>query len=159
MTDEITVVKLNHKRREVWCYEGHIITRKPGLILLEAVFNRPDLKLHYVTLRTGDIFQELYYTNRWYNIYQVQDKRDRHVKYWYCNVARPAHFTVNQIRYIDLALDLLVFPDGRCLELDWDEFNNLDLTRITRQKAIEGLNQLNQIAKKGDLPRLFQMVE
>lgn len=159
MSDEITVVKLNLKRQEVWRYQGHIIIRKPGLILLEAIYNRPDLKLKYVTLRTGDIFRELYYTNHWYNIYQVEDKQDRHLKYWYCNVARPAHFTINKIRYIDLALDLLVFPDGRCIELDWDEFNSLDLPRNTRQRAIEGLNQLKQIAKKGDLPRLFQMVE
>ena len=80
------------------------------------------------------------------------------MKYWYCNVARPARFTIKQIRYIDLALDLLVYPDDRYLELDWDEFNNLDLTRMTRERAIEGLNQLKQIAEKGDLPRIFRTV-
>ena len=31
----------------------------------------------------------------------------------------------SQIRYVDLALDLLVFPDGRQLVLDEDEFEAL----------------------------------
>ncbi len=158
MTAEIYVIKLNIKQRVIWRYKGSLLIRKPNMILLEAVFDRPDIDLHFNTIKTGDIFQELYYTNHWYNIFRILDKQDRHVKYWYCNVACPAVFTGTQIRYIDLALDLLILPDGSSIELDWDEFNNLDLPQITRQKAIKGLDQLKQIAKNGDHLKLFKIV-
>ena len=159
MSEAITVVKLDHKRQEVWRYEGHVIHQNPGTILLEAVFNKPDLKLRYAMIRTGDIFRELYFSDHRYNIYQILDKQNRQLKYWYCNVAMPAQFTANQVIYVNLVLDLLVFPDGRSLELDWDEFNHLDLPRATRQHAIAGLNEVNQIVIKGDLPELFPEIE
>ena len=49
------------------------------------------------------------------------------------------------IRYADLALDLLVFPDGRQLVLDEDEFAGLDLPRILQEQARAGLRELQRL--------------
>jgi predicted RNA-binding protein associated with RNAse of E/G family len=63
----------------------------------------------------------------------------------------PAEISVGQaplqISYVDLALDLLVFPDGRQLVLDEDEFAALDLNASTITSAHAALEELKVIFK------------
>jgi hypothetical protein len=44
-----------------------------------------------------------------------------------------------------LALDLLVFPDGRQIVLDEDEFNALPLSEAERQSALAALAELQAL--------------
>ena len=57
---------------------------------------------------------------------------------------RPAEIRGDVLSYVDLALDLLVFPDGRQLVLDEDEFNNLDLNPTDKAQALAALAELQQ---------------
>ncbi len=52
----------------------------------------------------------------------------------------PAEFSDGKIAYIDLALDLLVYPDGRYLILDEDEFEALALPHEQQAKARQALD-------------------
>jgi hypothetical protein len=95
------------------------------------------------TLRKGDRFIETYYTDRWYNIYEIHDLDDNRLKGWYCNVARPAVLeSENELSYVDLALDLWVASDGTQTILDEDEFAALDLDTETRKRARKALEEL-----------------
>ncbi len=65
------------------------------------------------------------------------------------------------LSYIDLALDLLVYPDGKQLILDEDEFNELLLPSDIKLQALKSLEEvqslLDQITKNGrSNPELFQ---
>lgn len=42
--------------------------------------------------------------------------------YYYCNLASPALYDKEAIKYIDYDLDIKVFPDGSLLHLDEDEY-------------------------------------
>jgi len=53
------------------------------------------------------------------------------------------------ITYEDLALDLLVYPDGRQLVLDEDEFAKLQIDEQTRQGALQGLEKLKRLFSDG----------
>jgi len=139
---EITITKLDHTGSEVWRYIGKLLKRDTHSITIEATFDRPDIEFHGLTLCTGDRFIETYYDNHWYNIYEIFDKNDDHFKGWYCNIGFPADIQSNAISYKDLALDLLVFPDGHHLVLDEDEFNLLDITEEEQRKALEALSDL-----------------
>lgn len=139
---KLTVIKLDHEGRETWRYSGYLIEHTSHLITIEAFFDRADFEFHGVTLGFGDRFVETYYFDRWYNIFEIHDKEDDRLKGWYCNVSSPAKLQDHRIIYRDLALDLLVFPDGRQLVLDEDEFNNLQLNQNERQKAIAALTEL-----------------
>ena len=44
----------------------------------------------HATLRRGDRFIETYYTDRWYNIFEIHAREDDRLKGWYCNIAKPA---------------------------------------------------------------------
>lgn len=154
MTDDsrqIIVIKLNAKHEEVWRYSGQILEQDDHSILIEARFNRDDLALHGLTLKRNDRFVERYYSNRWYNIYAVHDRDDDHLKNWYCNITRPAKIEPGRIAYVDLALDLLVFPDGRYLILDEDEFAELPIDEQTRVNARKALEELERLVAAGKL--------
>ncbi len=145
--DQVTVIKLNPHREETWRYQGRVIQRQPHSLLIEAYFNIDQVSFQGLTLRRNDRALERYYDNRWYNIFEFHDRQDDHLKAWYCNVTRPAEFTPGRIAYVDLALDVLVYPNGNYLVLDEDEFQEMELESETRRQAVVGLNQLVQLVE------------
>lgn len=66
-------------------------------------------------------------------------------KGWYCNLSKPAELGEDEILFRDLALDLIVYPDGRQEELDWDEFEELEISDALRGKALKGWDELRQL--------------
>jgi len=67
-------------------------------------------------------------------------------------------FTDGRIDYVDLALDLLVYPDGRTLLLDEDEFEKLGLDKNEQEKALNAASELEEIFRQHagkPLERLF----
>lgn len=150
----VTIIKFNTFHEETWRYDGRVLARDDHSLLVEARFNRSDLLFHAVPLRENDRFVERYYADRWYNIFAIHDKDDDRLKGWYCNVTYPAVIEPGRIAYVDLALDLLVYPDGHYLILDEDEFVELELDQSTSEKAREALDQLIELAKNGDLTKI-----
>jgi uncharacterized protein len=101
-------------------------------------------------LRRGDRFVETYFTERWYNIYEIHAREDDSLRGWYCNIGKPALLDGDCLSYVDLALDLLVFPDGRQVVLDEDEFLELDLPATDRQHALAALDELKHLFNPED---------
>ena len=147
MQNEISLIKRNQNGLEVWRYSGHLVAATPRGVLVDAAFNRSDLPFHGVVFKHNDRFLELYLLNRWFNIYEIHDRDSGGIKCWYCNVTRPVEICGDYIAYDDLALDLLVFPDGRQLVLDEDEFESLKLSAADGQNARAGLLELKEILK------------
>ncbi|HVN53037.1 MAG TPA: DUF402 domain-containing protein [Anaerolineaceae bacterium] len=143
--DDIVVRKLNYWGEETWRYSGKVLERGAEAVRLEAFFNREDLPFHEIVLGKGDRFVETFFSDRWYNIFEIHDRADGRLKAWYCNVGRPAVIRDGEVSYVDLALDLLVYPDGRQLALDEDEFNELPLSPEEQQKCREALAELTAI--------------
>lgn len=151
--NEVTVIKLNTQGEETWRYTGQSVSGGEHTLLIEAYFNRSDLPFYGITLRENDRFLERYYDNRWYNIFEIHDRDDDRIKAWYCNVTRPAEFKPGQIAYVDLALDVLVYPDGDYRVLDEDEFENLDLDEKSRELAWGALNTLVALAENNQISK------
>ncbi len=146
---QLVVIKRNMAGEETWRYSARLLRRRPGAVLIEAHFNRPDLPFHGMILGEGDRFIEAYYGDRWYNLYEIHDRQSNVLKGWYCNVSMPAEINENAISYVDLALDLLVYPDGRQLVLDEDEFAQLRITDEIRKQASKGLESLQGLFTPG----------
>ena len=151
----IIVAKLNLQREETWRYEGNILEQREDSLLIEAYFNREDLSFHGITLQKNDRFLERYYLNRWYNIFQIHDREDDRIKGWYCNICQPAEFSDGKVTYVDLALDLLVYPDGSHLVLDEDEYRQLGLSEAEHLKAQIALTTLIDLAVTNRLAKEF----
>ena len=158
--DNVVVIKQNTDYMETWRYDGRIVKQNPDMVLLEAFFNRSDLTFHGILLKRHDRFLELYFSNRWYNIFEIYDRDNGQLKGWYCNVTLPAEVRDGYITYVDLALDLLVYPDGRQLVLDEDEFDVLKLSEEQKKSALQALEELKSVfrAQKGNF-NLLEMFD
>jgi len=139
---KIKIQKKNPAGEVVYEYEGDELRRNDSIILLEALFTRDDMPFQDVIFKKGDRFLETFYSDRWYNIFEIYDRDDGQVKGWYCNIGRPAVFEKGVVSYIDLALDLWVSADGRQTVLDEDEFEALELAEDLRAEALKSLEEL-----------------
>lgn len=148
----VLVQKLNTHGEVSVVYEAELAETLPGGVRLEARWTRPTLPLSYTTFETGDRFIEWFYTDRWYNIFEIHG-RDGILKGWYCNVAEPATITGNVIACRDLLLDLWVSPDGSMLVLDEDEFvADTELDTNTRAAALRALDELQHMVRVSESP-------
>lgn len=141
----IKVQKKNPAGEVTYEYEGRLLRRDQRCIVLEAFFDRPDMPFMDVLFKTGDRFVEYYYTDRWYNIFVIQDRDSGKVKGWYCNIGKPAEFEDGIVSYIDLALDLWVSTSGAQSVLDEDEFEALDLNEELKIGALQGMTDLKEL--------------
>ena len=144
-TQRVKVQKKNPNGEVVYEYEGDLIERDETSITLEALFTRDDMPFMDVVFKKDDLFIEYYYTDRWYNIFEIHDRDDGLIKGWYCNIGRPAVIEDGVISYVDLALDLWVSVKGEQTVLDEDEFEKLGLKEELRIGAISGLKDLKQL--------------
>lgn len=93
----------------------------------------------------GTISRERFYLNRWYN-YFVFEQPDSTLRNYYINICMPPTIAEGVIDYVDLDIDLILWPDGRLVRLDLDEFEaNADLYRypsFVRSTARKTLDEI-----------------
>jgi len=133
-------------------YEGVLLSRDENSVTIEALFDRDDRPFMDTTLKKGDRFVETFYSDRWYNIFEIYDRDDGQVKGWYCNVGVPAVFEDGVVSYVDLALDLWVSADGKQSILDEDEFAELNLNKELSRGALNGLDELKRLFERKNPP-------
>jgi len=139
---KIKVLKKNLSGEVAWQYEGNIIRRDDHSVTLEALFDRDDMPFVDIVLKRNDRFVETFYTDSWYNIFEIYDRDSKQLKGYYCNVGKPAVIEDGTVSYVDLALDLWVDEEGIQTVLDEEEFEELELDLRTREQALAALNEL-----------------
>jgi len=146
--DTINVLKRNARGEVTMQYAGRVLERGADFVRMEARFNHADVPMPGAVLKRGDRFVETYFTARWYNIFEIHDRDDEHLKGWYCNLARPAVWDApDTLSYVDLALDLWVAADGTQTVLDEDEFEALGLDEILTAQVMSALDELRRRMK------------
>ena len=148
MTNELTVIKCDAYGEEVFRWSGRELKRSDIEVLLEAEFNIKEHRLGEMVLRMGDRLLESYYADRWYNIFEVHAVEDDALKGWYCNLSYPAVLGEREIVFHDLALDLIVHPDGRQELLDEDDFEELLISAEVRRQALSAWEELQELFRQ-----------
>jgi hypothetical protein len=143
--NELTIYKCDAHGKVLWQYQGQVLRLEAGAVVIDSYFNRENTLFQGIVLKTNDQFIETFYTDRWYNIFEIHDREDGHIKGWYCNIGRPAVLKGNfRLFYEDLALDLWVTADGAQMVLDEGEFAELELDEDTQAHALAGLAQVQE---------------
>ena len=150
---KITVLKKNVEGKITWQYEGVVLQREENVVILEAFFNRDDLPFMNVVLKRNDRFVETFYSDKWFNIFEIYDRDDDHFKGYYCNIATPAEIEDGVVSFVDLALDLWVSASGEQTVLDEDEFEDLQVDGPIRRRALAALEELKERFKTNDPPK------
>ena len=143
----ITVIKRDIQGQEILRYQGRLLKRNSNLLILEAFFNLDNVHLPRISIQKGDRFIETYFSDRWYTIYEVHAYQDDHLRGWYCDITFPIEIRGNTLLFTDLALDLLVLPNGEQLILDEEEFDQLPISPLVRERARTSLAELQNLFK------------
>jgi uncharacterized protein len=152
--EPLAVQKLLYDGVPSYRWEGLVLERDDDYLLLAAEFQHDSRDLGYVRFERGDVFYEYYYFDRWYNVFQIYSAAGE-LKGWYCNVTAPAQVADRELTFVDLALDLFVYPDRRFLVLDQEEFDELasgTYRPVDVDAATRALAELIDRAKSGRLP-------
>lgn len=147
-----TIYKLNHLGEEVLHYSAEVVERGENYVCLRAMFGFETRNLGYVTLKKGDIFTEWFYTDRWYNVFKVEDIDTGQLKGYYCNITRPAVISETFVKADDLALDIFVHPNGKIRMLDEDEYDDLPLSDEERRNVHQAIQQIEHLVQSSITP-------
>lgn len=148
----MNIEKHNHRGEFVLTYPGEVLERGHTWICLRAVFDRREADLGFVVFKQGDVFYEWFFSDQWYNIFQVHDGDTQTIKGWYCNITRPAHFEADRIYSDDLELDVFVMPNGTVILLDEAEFAALNLATDERMAALHAIQDIQRRVSSRELP-------
>ena len=146
------VLKKNLADEVTWQYEGVVLSREENTVTLEALFNRDDMPFMDIVLKRNDRFVETFYSDRWYNIFEIYDRDDNKFKGWYCNICKPAIIEDDFVSYVDLALDLWVSENGTQTVLDEDELEALNLEQELKRKIYRNLYEVQALLKAKSPP-------
>ncbi|MGQ9477000.1 MAG: DUF402 domain-containing protein [Candidatus Bipolaricaulia bacterium] len=152
-------LKVHYRRGpvQVTVYEQELLYDDGKLIVSSAPF-RPSASLRVqVPKLEGPEYRVVWLValEEWHDLGKVHTLAGELVGY-YCDIIRPIRRTAEGIEVEDLFLDLWVFPDGRYIILDEEEFAEARrqgwLDELTATRAREELSQLIEEVKSGQFP-------
>ena len=72
-------------------------------------------------IKKGTISYEYYWLDRWYNIFRFCEP-DGTLRNYYCNINMPPVFENGVLDYVDLDIDIVIWPDGTVVTLDEEDY-------------------------------------
>jgi protein associated with RNAse G/E len=132
-----------------------LVRQEENLLVLKGVFDtevrHPELGL----ISAGTTSHEFFWFDRWFNIFQFFEP-DGSLRNYYGNVCMPPTFDGRVLDYVDLDIDVVVWPDRRHQILDEDEFAvNAEIWKYpehVRQAAKHALKELLAMAADCQFP-------
>ena len=133
-------------------WKADLIEKKNSRLIFFGKFEKdiqhPDLGF----IRRGTKSYEYYWLDRWYNVFRFHEP-DGLFRNFYCNINKPPVFKNNILDYIDLDIDILVWPDFSIQVLDEEEFSVNSGFYQYPKNLIKNVNQIriglmNQIKNK-----------
>lgn len=149
--ETIKITKKDLEKNKLISWEPKILERTDEFVLTEGYFVPPydhtglDPEIYGMP---GDRMIGKYFKGQWFNIFEVYRGDSEDLKYWYCNVCRPAVITEDSVYWEDLVVDLQVFPDGRQVLLDMEDFEAMEWSEEDRKKIMETLAFLIKMFKE-----------
>jgi len=151
----ITVRAYKQDGSEHRTWQAQIVQQQGSLLVLNAEFAEEVQHDLLGTIPSGTLSVEYYWLDRWYNIFRFH-KPDGTVRNYYCNVNTPPEFDGQDLKYVDLDIDILVSNDFSYAVLDLDEFeSNAVRYRYTpeiKTRAHQALGELRTLIETRSFP-------
>lgn len=123
-----------------------------------------DADVHHSDLghiKKGTVSYEYYWRDRWYSIFRFHEPSGS-LRNYYCNINMPPRFEDGVLDYVDLDIDVVVWPDLSRVVLDRDEFERnsslLNYSPEIKEKVEATLRELLSLIderRHPDIPELF----
>jgi len=143
--DRFTINSLRYDRSVRRSWECDLVTHTNEVIELVGQFENELQHSELGTIELGTRSIEFFYSSRWYNHFVFLEP-DGSLRNHYLNICMPPKVSPGLIEYIDLDIDLLVWPDGRVVTLDVDEFEtNADKFQYPKEIRMKALDTLSEL--------------
>lgn len=118
--EKVHIISYKHdgELHRVWCGADKIYEDKELIILINNKVDVIDGDGRKWKTREPAVCY--FFKKYWFNVICMIRTDDI---YYYCNLSSPYVVDQEGIKYIDYDLDIKVFPDGKMLELDRDEYD------------------------------------
>ena len=107
------------------------------------------------SIARGTISEEFYWLDRWYNVFRFSEP-DGSFRNFYCNITMPPTFENDILDYVDLDIDVVVWPDRRVETLDEDDFAvnsaRFGYPADLQQSALDSLTKLRSVDRSRRIP-------
>lgn len=146
--------KFDRSVRRSWTCR--LVEQDNPLLLFVGEFDEdishPDLGL----VKSGTISYEYYWLDRWYNIFRFHEPGGS-LRNYYCNINMPPVFENGVLDYVDLDIDVLVWPDSSFHVLDLDEYEQnaarFNYPASVRSKVTAAIDELLAMIENDALPK------
>lgn len=118
---QIEVRSLNFDRSLRRSWKCELVGRTAEMLTLVGVFDRQVIHPELGVIKLGTRSTEYFWFDRWYNVFRF-DEPDGSFRNYYCNINLPPTLEAGVLEYVDLDIDIVVWPDGSHEVLDRDEF-------------------------------------
>ena len=149
----IQAKKYDGRIRKVWY--GGVLSESPELIVLVAKFEEDVHHNDLGHIKAGTISFEHFLFQKWYNIFRFHQPSGELLAY-YINISMPPILEGNTLSYIDLDIDVVVWPDKLVNVLDLDDFEKNQLKYGYPEEVIKNaegsLKDVLELIEAGNLP-------
>lgn len=98
-----------------------LIHRDEHTLVLKGVFQNDVIHPDLGNIEKGTVSIEYFWFDRWFNAFKFL-RPDGELRNFYCNIAMPPTFDGNVLDYVDLDIDIAVWPDMSYCVLDEVDF-------------------------------------
>ncbi len=152
---EITVNSRKYDGRVRRSWTGGLVSEADGYIVLVGRFDRDVEHSDLGLIREGTVSIEHFWLDRWFNVFRFHEP-DGALKSHYCNITMPPKFDGQVIDYVDLDIDVIVWPDKTRDVLDLDDFERNSVKFAypddVRASALAALDELTAEIDSDRLP-------
>ncbi len=122
----VTVNSLRFDRSLKRSWSCELIEQSGDLIVLLGEFQNDVEHGDLGRIRAGTISREYFWLDRWFNVF-VFFEPEGNLRNLYCNINLPPTYASGVLEYVDLDIDLVVWPDGSYEILDREDFKQNSL--------------------------------
>jgi protein associated with RNAse G/E len=145
--------KFDGEIRRSW--KCSFVERRDSLLIFVGEFDRSVSHEDLGEIAAGTTSYEYYWLDRWYNVFRFHQP-DGSLRNYYCNINMPPRFENGVLDYVDLDIDIVIWPDGSVVTLDEEEFaSNAAAYRYpedVRENADHALRELRELIERGEFP-------
>lgn len=106
-------------------------------------------------VRAGTLSYEYFFPDRWYNVFRFEEPSGT-LRNWYCNITMPPEISGHTVEYVDLDIDVLIWPDRSIKILDVEEYEENArkhaLSQDAREQVSSALTELLAAFQKAEFP-------
>jgi uncharacterized protein len=145
--------KYDHTVRRSWDCE--LISFDESLLVLKGLFENEVVHPDLGCIEAGTISHEYFWFDRWFNVFRFEEPNGA-LRNFYGNICMPPSFDGNTLDYVDLDIDIVVWPDQTRQILDEEEFaqnaKRWSYPDTVIGAAEEGLDELLKMAASHQFP-------